>query len=66
MSSQDHRTGRPLRTSNHSTTNITIRLTAEERAALDSHVALREEPYSALVREAMEQAGLFKRARAKR
>jgi hypothetical protein len=55
----DHKVGRPLRASAHSTTNITFRLTDEERAAVDAHVEKTGKPRAALIREAMEAFGLF-------
>lgn len=62
-----HKTGRPARTSalkadSAPTTNISVRLTADELVALDSHVARRIDEgatRSGLLREAAETAGLF-------
>jgi hypothetical protein len=59
----DHRTGRPLRGSGHSTRTIGVRLTDEEVTALDTHVEKRDEPRAVLIREAMDKAGLFTPAR---
>lgn len=55
----DHKVGRPLRTSTHSTSSITLRLTDEERAAVEVHVEKTGTPRAVLIRQAMEAYGLF-------
>jgi hypothetical protein len=58
----DHKTGRPLRAGSHSTKNISIRMTDDELEALDAHVEKRRDEgatRAALIREAMDEKGLF-------
>lgn len=55
----DHKVGRPARVSEHSTSNITLRLTDEERDTVDAHVAKTGKARAVLIREAMEAYGLF-------
>jgi predicted DNA binding CopG/RHH family protein len=54
----DHKVGRPLRAT-HATSNITLRLTEEERSAVEAHVEKTGKPRAVLIREAMEAFGLF-------
>jgi hypothetical protein len=54
-----HKVGRPSRASTSTTSNVTVRLTQDERDALESHVEKRGEPMAALIRAAMDKDGLF-------
>jgi hypothetical protein len=53
-----HKVGRPLRSVN-ATSNITLRLTDEERLSVEAHVEKTGKPRAVLIREAMEAFGLF-------
>lgn len=55
--------GRPPGRKGAEGTNITVRLTYDERAALESQAAAREEVIAAVVRTALDAAGLFRRRR---
>ena len=57
--------GRPPRIAEHPTTNFVLRLTDDERSALESHAEAREMSKAEVAREALENAGLFKMAKSK-
>lgn len=59
----DHKHGRPSRAEEPTTKSVSVRLTQEEFAALTTHVERDGKPGSVLIREAMEEKGLFKPAR---
>lgn len=60
MNRDHNKPGRPLRAEVHSTSTVTIRITAAERAAIEAHCERRgKAKMGALIREAMAAYGLL-------
>lgn len=66
MSTHQHRVGRPRLPSVHTTRNMSVRFTDDERAALAAHAELADRPVAAFIRDVLEKAGVLKLPRGRR